>query len=148
MTRIDMIASFCIIGVFQKSNFFVMLKRSLAGLYRQYFSVKSSRTNFNFRKTWNFLVKLQTVKKSQSNLFVMLKKSLAGLYRQLFSVKSLSTNLNFRKLSRRVNMVKDIFIVDTRCHLNKSISKAFTKLGYEAKVSRISPLHLPFYFRI
>ena len=65
----------------------------------------------------------------------MLKKSLAGLYRQVFSVKSSSTNLNFRKLSRRVNMVKDIFIVDTRCHLNKSISKAFTKLGYEAKVA-------------
>ena len=64
----------------------------------------------------------------------MLKRSLAGLYRQVFSVNSSSKNLNFRKLSR-VNMVKDIFIVDTRCHLNKSISKAFTKLGYEAKVA-------------
>lgn len=74
----------------------------------------------------------------------MLKRSL-GLYRQVFSVKSSSPYLNFRKLSR-VNMVKDIFIVDTRCHLNKSISKAFTKLGYEAKVSRISSLHLPIFF--
>ncbi len=33
-------------------------------------------------------------------------------------------------------MVKDLFIIDTRCHLNRSIEKAFVKKGYEVKVRR------------
>ena len=32
-------------------------------------------------------------------------------------------------------MVKDLFIIDTRCHLNRSIQKAFEKNGYEVQVS-------------
>ena len=35
-------------------------------------------------------------------------------------------------------MVKDLFIIDTRCHLNRSIEKAFNKKGYEVKVSSTS----------
>lgn len=32
-------------------------------------------------------------------------------------------------------MTKDLFIIDTRCHLNRSICKAFEKSGYEVEVS-------------
>ena len=39
-------------------------------------------------------------------------------------------------------MGKDLFIIDTRCHLNKSIKKAFERKGYEVKVS-ISQLIVP-----
>jgi len=31
-------------------------------------------------------------------------------------------------------MPKDLFIVDTRCHLNTSIKKAFEKNGFECEV--------------
>ena len=33
-------------------------------------------------------------------------------------------------------MPKDLFIIDTRCHLNKSIEKAFAAKGYEVEVRR------------
>ena len=32
-------------------------------------------------------------------------------------------------------MSKDLFIIDTRCHLNRSIEKAFKRKGYEVQVS-------------
>lgn len=32
-------------------------------------------------------------------------------------------------------MVKDLFLIDTRCHLNKSIVKAFEQKGYEVKLA-------------
>jgi len=31
-------------------------------------------------------------------------------------------------------MPKDLFIIDTRCHLNNSIKKSFEKSGYEVEV--------------
>ena len=34
-------------------------------------------------------------------------------------------------------MVRDLFIIDSRCYLNKSIKKAFEKKGYEVKVSHL-----------
>ena len=33
-------------------------------------------------------------------------------------------------------MTKDLFIIDTRCHLNKSIEKAFKAKGYEVEVRK------------
>ena len=37
-------------------------------------------------------------------------------------------------------MPKDLFIIDTRCHLNVSIKKAFTKAGYEVEVRKAFPV--------
>ena len=34
-------------------------------------------------------------------------------------------------------MTKDLFIIDTRCHLNKSIEKAFVAKGYEVEVRQL-----------
>jgi hypothetical protein len=31
-------------------------------------------------------------------------------------------------------MPKDLFIIDSRCHLNRSIEKAFVAKGYEVEV--------------
>lgn len=33
-------------------------------------------------------------------------------------------------------MVKDLFIIDSKCHLNRSITKAFERAGYEVKVNK------------
>lgn len=49
-----------------------------------------------------------------------------------FYVKSSQELIRF---CRNIIMGKDIFIIDTRCHLNRSITKAFEKKGYEVKVS-------------
>ena len=42
-------------------------------------------------------------------------------------------------------MTKDLFIIDTRCHLNKSIEKAFKAKGYEVEVGKSNTvtLHIP-----
>ena len=36
---------------------------------------------------------------------------------------------------RNSRMTKDLFIIDTRCHLNVAVKKAFEKNGYEVEVS-------------
>ena len=33
-------------------------------------------------------------------------------------------------------MTKDLFIIDTRCHLNVAVKKAFERKGYEVEVSK------------
>ncbi len=45
-------------------------------------------------------------------------------------------NSGSRLRSLKLKMPKDLFIIDTRCHLNHSIEKAFIKDGFEVHVSR------------
>ena len=66
-----------------------------------------------------------------------------GLFRKYFPQKNreIVTKLlklncfNFLGTTRSLAMVKDLFIIDTRCQLNKAIKEAFDKKGYEVHVS-------------
>ena len=52
-----------------------------------------------------------------------------------FTLLSLSRIVSLlQHRTKSFKMVKDLFIIDTRCHLNRSIAKAFEKKGYEVKV--------------